>query len=59
MTRTPLQLTESDIGSFLHPTLDELRKSVRERNARAVDFTADVNTASFRSSYYYNLVEIQ
>ena len=46
------QLTESDIGSFLHPTLDELRKSVRERNARAVDFTADVNAASFRFSIY-------
>ena len=45
---SPSQLTESDIGSFLHPTLDELRKSVRESNARATDFAAEVSAASFR-----------
>ena len=29
-----LHLTERDISSFLHPTLDELRKSIKQHNIR-------------------------
>ena len=32
-------LTEKDISSFLHPTLDELRKSIKLQNKAKIDLS--------------------
>ncbi len=46
-----LHLTERDINSFLHPTLDELRKSIKQHNMKKG--RVDVGGATYRAIVGY------